>query len=156
MPTENSFQLAGSSERPQMENTIDLKKVFRRVISKWYYFLFAIVIALICAFLYNTYTIPTYRVSTTLLINEAKKGGVIENNQFLDGLGLSAGTQNLDNQIAVLSSKTLIGRTLDELPFYIEYYYRRLNNKVSLYPYSPIKVILEITDSLPRDIEFYI
>ena len=54
----------------------------------------------------------------------------------------------------ILSSRTLIGRTLDELPFYIEYYYRRLNNKISLYPDSPIKIIPEITDSLPRDIEF--
>jgi capsular exopolysaccharide synthesis family protein len=154
MPNDNSFQLAGSSQRLQMENTLDLKKVFRRVISNWYYFLIALIVALICAFLYNTYTIPTYRVSATLLINEGKKGGIVENNQFLEGLGLGTGTQNLDNQIAVLSSKTLIGRTLDELPFYIEYYYRKLYNKVSLYPDSPIKTIPEMADSLPRDIEF--
>ena len=35
------------------------------------------------------------------------------NNQFLEGLGLGAGTQNLDNQMMVLSSRTLIGNTLE-------------------------------------------
>jgi tyrosine-protein kinase Etk/Wzc len=154
MPNNDSFQLTDSSKRPYHEAEIDFKKIFYRIISNWYYFLIALVIALICAFFHNTYTIPTYRVSTTLLINEGKKGDVLENNQFLQGLGLGIGTQNLDNQIMVLSSKTLIGRTLDELPFNIEYYQHRLNNKISLYPDSPIKIIPEITDSLPMDMEF--
>jgi capsular exopolysaccharide synthesis family protein len=154
MPDNDSFQLAGSSRKQRPENEVDLKKIFRLFVSNWYYFLIAILFTLICAFLYNRYTTPVYRVSATLLINEGKKGGLAENNQFFEGMGLVAGTQNLDNQITVLSSKTLIGRTLDELPFYIEYFYHRLHNKVPLYPNSPIKVIPEMTDSLPRDIEF--
>jgi uncharacterized protein involved in exopolysaccharide biosynthesis len=155
MPNNDSFQLAGSRNRPDQEDEIDLKKIFYLIISNWYYFLIAMILALICAFLYNTYTIPTYRVSSTLLINEDKKGGVLENNQFFEGFGLGTGTQNLDNQIMILSSRTLIGKTLDELPFSIEYYYyNRFKNKVSLYPDSPIKIIPETADSLPRDIEF--
>jgi tyrosine-protein kinase Etk/Wzc len=154
MANNDTFQLSGSGQKTQQDNTLDLRRLFRLVISKRYYFLIAIVVALISTFLYNRFTIPVYRVSATLLINEGKKVGLTENSQFLEGLGLGPGTQNLDNQITVLSSKTLIGRALDELPFYIEYYYHRLHNKVSLYPNSPIKIIPEITDSLPRDIEF--
>ena len=37
------------------------------------------------------------------------------NDQLLEGFGLGGGTNNLDNQIMVLTSKTLIGRALDEL-----------------------------------------
>ncbi len=154
MPHDDSFQLASSSKRPQQDNTLDLVKTFHMVVSRWYYFAITLILTLICALLYNTYTIPTYRVSTTLLINEGKKVGVLENNQFLEGLGLGTASQNLDNQVMILSSRTLIGKTLDDLPFDIEYYYRRLNNKVSLYPDSPIKIIPETADSLPRDIEF--
>jgi capsular exopolysaccharide synthesis family protein len=155
MSNNDSFQLASQSKRPHQEDEIDLKKIFYLIISNWYYFLIAMILALICAFLYNTYTIPTYRVSSTLLINEDKKGGVLENNQFFEGFGLGTGIQNLDNQIMILSSRTLIGKTLDELPFSIEYYYyNRFKNKVSLYPDSPIKIIPETADSLPRDIEF--
>ena len=78
----------------------------------------------------------------------------MENNQLLEGLSLEAGTQNLDNQIMILSSKTLIWNTLNDLPFDIECYYHKLNKKLSLYPDSPIKIIPESVDSLPRDIEF--
>ena len=154
MSIDSSIQSRSQRMRPHQEDEIDLKKIFYRIILNWYYFLIALILALICAFLYNTYTIPTYRVSTTLLINEGKKGGLLGNNQFLEGLGLGAGIQNLDNQVMILSSRTLIGNTLNDLPFDIEYYYGRHNNKISLYPESPIKVISESGDSLPRDIEF--
>jgi tyrosine-protein kinase Etk/Wzc len=154
MPNDNIYQPWHQKTRPYFESEIDYKKIFYRIISNWYYFLIALIVTLICAYLYNTYTIPTYRVSSTLLINEGKKGGVSENNQFFEGLSLGASAQSLDNQIAVLTSKTLIGRTLDELPFYIEYYYRGINKIVTLYPDSPIRIIPEIPDTLPRDVEF--
>jgi tyrosine-protein kinase Etk/Wzc len=154
MPNDNSFHISGSSIKAQQENMIDLKKVFSLVIFNWYYFLITAAVALIYAFFYNTFTLPTYRVSTTLLINEGEKGGAITKNQFLEGLGASSTIQNLDNQVAILTSKTLIARALDELPFYIECYHRRLYNKVSLYPDSPITITPESSDSLPRDIEF--
>jgi capsular exopolysaccharide synthesis family protein len=113
-----------------------------------------LLLALICAFLYNTYTIPTYRVSTTLLIDEEKKGGLMENYQYPGGYGTGGQMKNLDNQIMVLSSKTLIERTLDELPFDIEYYHSGFFNKIALYPNHPIKIVPETADSLPRDVEF--
>lgn len=140
--------------RPHQEDMIDLKKFFYRIISNWHYFLIALIVALICAFLYITYTIPTYRVSATLLIDEEKKGVSIGNDRLLEGFGLGAGMKNLDNQIMVLSSRTLIERTLDELPFDIEYYHRGLFNRIALYPSHPIKIVPETADSLPRDIEF--
>jgi tyrosine-protein kinase Etk/Wzc len=140
--------------RPHQENVINFRKVFSLMLSNWHYFLITLILALICAFLYNTLTIPTYRVSATLLINEEKKGALIGNDQLLEGFGLGAGTKNLDNQIMVLSSRTLIGRTLDELPFDIEYYHRGLFNKIALYPSHPIKIVPEAADSFPRDLEF--
>ena len=154
MSNDNSFQSGPQKKGPQQEDTIDLKKIFKMVVSKWNYFMIALIVALICALLYNTYTIPTYRVSATLLINEEKKGGLMENNQLPGGFGLGAGTQNLDNQIMVLSSWTLIGRTLDEFPFDIEYFHRGLFNKIALYPNNPIKIVPETADSLPHEIEF--
>jgi capsular exopolysaccharide synthesis family protein len=154
MPNDDSFQLAGSSKRPQQEDVFDLKKIYYLIVSNWYYFLIVLLLALICAFLYNTYTLPTYRVSTTLLIDEEKKGGLMENYQYPGGYSTGGQMKNLDNQIMVLSSKTLIERTLDELPFDIEYYHSGLFNKIALYPYHPIKIVPETADSLPCDVEF--
>ena len=144
---------------PQKKGTLqdditDLKKILGTIISKWYNFVISLAIVFLLAYIYISNSVPVYRVSTTLLINDEKKGNLLGNNQFLEGLGLGEGMKNLDNQIMVLSSRTLIGRTLDDLPFETEYYHKRLNNNFILYPYSPIKIIPENAGNLPRDIEF--
>ena len=154
MSNDNSIQSGLQKKESQQEDTIDVKKIFHILATKWQYFLIALIAALICALIYCTYTIPTYRVSATLLINEENKGASIGNDQLLEGFGLGSGTKNLDNQIMVLTSRTLIGRALDELPFDIEFYHRRLFNKIALYPNQPLKIVPEKVDSLPRDIEF--
>jgi tyrosine-protein kinase Etk/Wzc len=154
MSNDNLLQIDSQKRRQPQDDMIDFKKTFYIIISNWYYFLIALIVALIVAFLYNSFTIPTYRVSTTLLIDEEKKGSLAGNNQLLEGIGLGTGIKNLDNQIMILSSRTLIGKTLDELPFEIEYYYRGFFNKIELYPYHPIKIVPVTADSLPRDLEF--
>jgi tyrosine-protein kinase Etk/Wzc len=154
MANKNTIQPRPQKMKPQQEDVINLRKLFLLMSSHRYYFIIALIVALAYAFLYNTFTIPTYRVSATLLIDEGKKGAAIGNDQLLKGFGLTAGMNNLDNQIMVLSSRTLIGRTLDDLPFNIEYYQRGLFNKIALYPDNPIKIVPETANSLPRDIEF--
>jgi tyrosine-protein kinase Etk/Wzc len=154
MPNNDSFQLTSTKERLHQENLIDLKKIFYLIISKWYYFVITIIVALICAFLFNRYTIPVFRVSATFLINEEKRGVSIENNELFKGVGIGEGSTNLDNQIMILRSRALIGKTLDELPFNIEYYIHGLFKKVPLFPNHPIKIVSESRDGIPRDIEF--
>lgn len=140
--------------RNQKEDKIDLNKIFKMVFSNWKFFLITIFVALLSAFIYVTYTLPVYRVSATLLINEEKKAASIGNDQLLEGFGLGSGMKNLDNQIMVLRSRSLIRRTLDELPFEIEYSHHKLFSKVALYPNPPLKIIPETVGFLPYDIEF--
>lgn len=136
------------------DNSIDLRKVLATMASNWYFFLIGITICLLMAFLYNSLLIPTYRVSATLLINEETKDNLIGEDQRLSGIRIGESIQNLDNQIMVLSSKTLIERTLRELDNGIEYYQKGPFNKLVLYPERPITVIAENADSLPREMEF--
>ena len=154
MADQNSLHFEPQKKGLQQEHVLDLKKIFYLIVSNWYYFTLALSVALICAYFYNASTIPTYRVSTTLLIDEEKKGDLLGNNQLFEGNLFGAAAKNLDNQIMVLSSKTLIGRALDKVDFNIEYYHTGLFNKISLYPNHPINVVPLNVDSLPRDIEF--
>ena len=154
MPNNDSFQLTGSGRKQQHEDVLELRKVFYLMSSKWYYFLITLLAAFVCAFVYIKYTIPVYKVSATLLINEERRGVTVGNNQIFEGFGLGAGATNLDNQMMLLSSKKLIDRTIDELDLEIEYYQRGLLKKRALYPDPPIRVVPENVDSLPRDTEF--
>jgi capsular exopolysaccharide synthesis family protein len=154
MPTNNSTYPIPETELPQ-EDIVDLRKLFFKLLSYWHFFVLALGVALLCAWLYNRYATTRYRVTSTLLIEEDKKGGAaIGTNQLLEGFGLKAGMQNLDNQILILSSWSLIGRTLDSLSYDIEYYVRGRIKKITLYPKHVITVIQNTEDTLPFDIEF--
>jgi tyrosine-protein kinase Etk/Wzc len=150
----NSFQNDAQRKRPQQEEVIDLKKIFHLIINSWVYFVISIIVALLVAYIYIACYIPTYRVSATLLINDEKKLPSMGSDQLFEGFGLGSGTKNLDNQVMILSSRALIGRTLDELPFYTECYHRGLFNTITLYPNPSIRIVPEKVDSLPFNIEF--
>ena len=139
------------NDQPQ-EEVVDLRKLFFKLLSYWHFFVLGLAVALIVAWLYNRYTIPIYRVTSTLLIEDDKQSGALGTDKLLQGFGLRPGMQNLDNQILILSSWSLIGKTLDSLPFGTEYYYRGRINKVALYPKHPITVIQDTPGILPYDI----
>jgi tyrosine-protein kinase Etk/Wzc len=134
------------------EEVVDLRKFFFKMLSHWYYFVATIAVALVLAYLYNKFTLPVYRTTSTLLIEEDKKSGLPGTDQLLQGFGLNPGMQNLDNQILILSSWSLIGRTLDSLHLDVEYYYNGHLNQSPLYPDYPITVVPD--ERMPRDIEF--
>ncbi len=82
---------------------------------------------------YVKHTMPVYRTSTTLLINDTDERPVVDNSELLQGLGLPGGLKNLENQIMILESGSLIEKTLKELPFEISFYIKTLRNKLNAY-----------------------
>ena len=109
------------------------------MLSNWYWFVLALTLLLIAAWLYNRYTPPTWQVTATILIEEDQKNqSPSRTDQILEGFGLRPGMQNLDNQLHILTSWSIIDQTLNDLPFDVECYHRGLLNKVALYPESPI------------------
>lgn len=111
-------------------------------------------IALFLARFYITHTLPVYMVSTTLLINESEERALVNNNDLLQGLGLPGGMRNLENQVQILTSKSVTERALKELPFETEFYTKTVKNQISLYPEVPIRIISEENNPLPFETEF--
>ncbi len=137
------------------QDEIDLLKILFLMLSNWYWFALSLSVVFVITWLYITHTLPTYRVSSTVLIEEDKSSRVnIGSDQLLQGFGLRPGMKNLDNQLLILTSWSLIDRTLKELPFETEYYTKGRINEVAFYPESPIKVYVDSSYIIPRDIEF--
>jgi capsular exopolysaccharide synthesis family protein len=136
------------------EDEINPVEILQRMISKWHYFLITLLIAFFFAWLFISLSIPKYKVSTSLLIEQEQKTNSINNEQLLEGFGLGSGMKNLDNQIMILKSKSLVSRALEELNFQNEYYVRGVFDDLSLYPASPILIVPENPDSIPTGIEF--
>jgi len=137
-----------------VEEVINFSRLLRKMASYWYLFALSITFFLVCSFLYFKFSIPTYRVSATLLIDEEKDETIIGDGQMLEGFRLSNRSVNLDNQIMILSSGTLIEKALNELSFDNEYYLKGFLNTTSLYPTGhSIKIVPENNSSIPKEAE---
>ncbi len=96
---------------------IDLLVIFSLIIKNWYWFVIAIVVAFFCARFYIGHTMPVYRTSATILINETEERPLVDNSELLQGLGLPGGMKNLENQIMILKSRALTESTSERITF---------------------------------------
>jgi uncharacterized protein involved in exopolysaccharide biosynthesis len=91
------------------------------------------------AFLYLRYTIPQYNVTTTILKDE-KKGMLSELSAFAD-LGMGGGMKsNLDNEIEILKSRTLLESTVRKLNLNIRLISAGKLSDKEIYGDAPISV----------------
>ena len=122
---------------PGIFGTLNPQKVVVLILSNWYVYVAAFLICTLGAFFYLKHKIPSYLVSTTILIEEEES---MPGQDILQGFALRPGIQNLDNQLIILTSYSLIGKTLDELPFGIDVSRKGLLSKASYYPMSPFRI----------------
>ena len=131
----------------EQEQNIDLKKLFFMLWNHWYLFVISIGIALGCAFLFSKFANPVYKVTTSLLIEEEK--GIDPQN--IIGFGLISDHKNLENEICILKSNSLIKRTLKNLDFSVSYFYQNNFTQKELDYNSPI--IVEFDKNHPQLIQ---
>lgn len=135
---------------------IDPLIILNLIKKNWYWFIIGLVIGMLAVRFYIGHTMPVYQTSTTLLINETEDRPLVDNSDLLQGLGLPGGMKNLENQILVLKSRALVDRTLQDLPFEVEYYFKTLRNRLPIYPETPLKLVSDNGLPIPNDIEFSI
>ncbi|MBB6612722.1 polysaccharide biosynthesis tyrosine autokinase [Pontibacter sp. Tf4] len=127
---------------------INLKEVLQKYLRYWYLFVIGVIVAGAVAFVYLRYSTPQYRISSTLLIKDDKKGPSLAENAVLDDLNLFQAGKNIDNEIEILKSKSLMNRVLQELALNTSYYVDGRVKSTEIYGASmPLKVIVSKLDS---------
>lgn len=95
---------------------VNLREQLDKYLVHWRWFLLSIVIGLILAFLYLRYTTPSYEAITSILVKDEKKGGMLSELSAFADLGLGGSMKNnVDNEIEILKSRTLIESTIKKL-----------------------------------------
>ena len=88
---------------------------------------------------------PVYNISATVLIKDDKKGGNTGGMAGLEELGLSgliSSSQNIDNELEVLRSKTLVKEVVNQLNLYVSYADQDEFPSKNMYKTSPVIVSL--------------
>lgn len=114
-------------------------KVFLiKLLMRWPWILGCVLVALVGAFFYVKTLTPLYTVSSSVLIkNESKKTGGAD----LTDLGfVTASTQDFDNELEILQSRTMIKKVVNALDLYIQYTVPGSFRDTELYRQSPVKV----------------
>ena len=153
MKEKDNFTFEQSNKQPR-GNLFDLMVIVPLVLKNWYWFLISVVFAIIASNWYIKHTMPIFRTTATILVNDREERTLVDNSDLLQGLGLPGGMKNIQNQIMLLKSRALTEITLNELPFEIEFYFKTLRNRLPIYPDMPVRVISDTDNPLPQDIEF--
>ncbi|KAB6269786.1 polysaccharide biosynthesis tyrosine autokinase, partial [Bacteroides xylanisolvens] len=111
----------------------------------WPWFVGTVVVFLLGAWLYLRMATPVYNISATVLIKDDKKGGGAGMASELENLGLDgliSSSQNIDNEIEVLRSKTIAKEVVIDLNLYISYKDEDEFPAKDMYKTSPVQVNL--------------
>lgn len=121
---------------------LDIKRYIFGILANWHWFLISVFLGLSISWFINRYTMPVYKVSSSLLITDDSQGLTGYEN-LIPGMEIYRTQKKVLNEIEVLKSYSLAQRTLSELEFDITYtgVGRSGFKEVLLYNRCPFEVI---------------
>ena len=119
---------------------IDFRKAFSRILSYWWLFIIGLVIAFVAGRLFMRYATFEYSARAVLLIKDAGTSGELSEQNILLDQRLTGGGKEMDNEIQILKSLTLMEKVVERLQLNVLYY--RIGNlkESELYTKTPFFV----------------
>ncbi len=140
----------GVPETTESED-IDVGKVLFLALERWPLFLISVVLCLALSYLYNWHTHPRYEMSATIMVQD--QGNDISKN-ILDEVGVLGKNRNIENEIAILSSRSLMAEAVASLDLNVSYSIDYGYKTRDLYKNSPVSLAYELAPSAPQSIAF--
>ena len=127
------------------EESVDLYALFFKYMAYWPWFVTSVLICCIGCYIYLRYQAPVYNITSSVLIKEEDKRGGTSNSPMsaIQDLGMFSMTNNFDNEVEILRSRTLIKKVVCDLGLYISIAEDRVfTYDMPLYKSSPINVYM--------------
>ena len=140
------------------EESIDVAAIIVKYISYWPWFAISAAICVIIALIYLRYQTPTYEVNASILIKEDDKKRANGNNPLaaIQDIGMFSMSNNFDNELEIIHSRTLIKKVVNNLGLYINTCEdRSLGYDIPLYHNAPVSIYMspEEADKLQGNIQ---
>lgn len=135
----------------QEEETINLREILDKYLFHWKWFLVGLFTSVFLAFTYLRYSVPVYESKASILIKDEKQGGFSSELSMLKDLGITSGSGNLQNEIEIFKSRTLLENVSKNLR--LNFTLQLIGNKSriirgEIYDQSPLVVVPATSDSL--------
>lgn len=117
---------------------LDIKELLLKYIVYWKWFVISVVVCLVGAFLYLKTVMPVYRVGSSIMIKDESKGGTVASElTLMKGVDLM-GNSLTENEMEVLTSKSLIRDVVRSISGNITYIMEGMMTKKDVYDQSPV------------------
>ena len=138
----------GFSESTNDRGSFQIKELMYKYVKRWPLFLLTLLTTMSAAFLYLHYKVPRYEAYATVLVKDERKNSGISESAFFEDLGIFMGRGNLDNEIELLRSRSLMQDVVHKLNLNVAIYEESGAIDQDIYPSQPIRVKCFLNDSL--------
>lgn len=142
------------------QKNLELGVILKKVLRRWYWFAFSTVVLLIGAYYVNKVSNNSYKNKTTILLssnNNNSSSSFLRSSDFLQGMSMFAPQANIENEMQLLSSFSLIQESLEKLEQHVTYHTYEyplpvrfkdpefLSKRIELYNDTPIRIVFDKT-----------
>src|SRR5665213_2786752 len=139
-PSANNNEIEESQE-------VSLGDLVYKFLPYWPIFILLLIVTLTGAWIYLRYTMPVYQTTATLLIKDDKNTPQ-SGNDMMQAFDLFGSKKNVENEVEVLQSKTLMQEVVKDLHLYAPIFLQGRVLNQSAYIYSPIVIEAKDPDSI--------
>jgi len=130
----------------EQEQEINLYALFFKYMVYWPWFVASVLVCCIGMYVFLRYQTPVYNITSSVLIKEdEKKGGNAATNGLaaIQDLGMFSMSNNFDNEVEILKSRTLIKKVVNDMRLYINMEQKNTwGFNLPLYKNSPVNVFI--------------
>lgn len=143
-----------------IQQKTDYKELFYKLYRHKKWFIISFIVAVTSAFLFNKITTTIFKNQTTLLLKEQEKNSFLSSDNIMQGFGLFGSNQNIENEIGILQSFTLISDAILQLNLETKIYSEKyvfgdfldfdfLRADEEIYRDTPIKISIDKSNLQP-------
>ncbi|MBJ7882694.1 GumC family protein [Gelidibacter salicanalis] len=136
------------------KSTNEIKKTLNIYLKRWKFISFFLIAALALAYGYLRYTTYEYKASATIKIKDEKQSQKLPNMADIGKGGLfSDGTNKINDEIAVMTSRTIVANIVKNLGLNVRYYEQGKIKEKESYENPSIKLNFFANDSIIHDVD---
>ncbi len=131
-----------------MDGKVNIKAIILKLLSKWYYFLIAMFIVIPLAYAYLKFTPKQFQARASLLL-KSEEPNTMSSDQFLKGMDLFTPKTELEDEVGILKSYSMVEQAIRQLNFGVSYYTTKNFVTTERYSDAPFTIVLDsVVDQL--------
>ncbi len=128
-------------------NDFNIGLLFHHFMQNWKLFLVSVIVCLLFAAFYLYNATKTYQVSAKILLQDTQKGSFASQMDMLADFGYQGGNSNVENEIEVINSMSVVRGAVLDAGLYISYSRPKLFGVAPIYKgASPVTAMIQAKD----------